>query len=368
MSRKFSLWSIVMIGFLFLTCSLKKEPTTMAKKFVIRSGVNVSHWLSQSDKRGDARRNYITKTDFENIAKMGFDHVRLPVDEEQLWDSTGSKEAAAFELMHNAIQWAIAAKLRTIVDLHIIRAHHFIAESNPLWTNPAEQQKLVNLWLQLSEELSQYPNNLVAYEILNEAVADDPEDWNKVLNMVIFAIRQKEPVRVIVIGSNRWQIPSTFPDLKVPPNDPHLILSFHFYSPMALTHHLAPWAPVAEYTGPVNYPGMIVDTTYYQQLSAATVAAMRGYANGYFDQTILEQEMLPAIKIAREMNLPLYCGEFGVYPTIPNEIRLRWYRDICDIFKKNKIASCHWCYKGDFPVVDEKGLPDQNLVTILIGK
>ena len=359
---------IGLIGMLALTYCSKKESTTSTDGFVIRSGVNVSHWLSQSDKRGAARRSYITKSDFENIAAMGFDHVRLPVDEEQLWDSTGNQEAAAFELMHNAIQWAIVAKLRTIVDLHIIRAHHFIADSNPLWTNPAEQQKLVNLWLQLSRELSQYPNNLVAYEILNEAVADDPEDWNKVLNMVISAIRQKEPNRVIVIGSNRWQIPSTFPDLKVPPNDPHLILSFHFYSPMALTHHLASWSAVAEYTGPVNYPGMIVDTTYYQQLSPATVAAMRTYANGYFDQKVLEQEMLPAIKIAKEMNLPLYCGEFGVYPTIPNEIRLRWYRDICDIFKKNKIASCHWCYKGDFPVVDEKGLPDQNLVTILTDK
>jgi endoglucanase len=367
-SNIFRLLSIGLIGILALTCGSKKESTASTDGFVIRSGVNVSHWLSQSDKRGDARRNYITKADLENIAAMGFDHIRLPVDEEQLWDSTGNKETEAFELLHNAIQWAIAAKLRTIVDLHIIRAHHFIADSNPLWTNPAEQEKLVNLWLQLSKELGQYPNNLVAYEILNEAVADDPEDWNKVLNKVIFELRKKEPSRVIVIGSNRWQIPSTFPDLKVPQNDPNLILSFHFYTPMALTHHLASWSAVAEYAGPVNYPGLIVDTTYYQQLSAATVETMRDYANGYFDQNILEQEMLPAIKTAREMNLPLYCGEFGVYPTIPNEIRLRWYRDICDIFKKNKIAYCHWCYKGDFPIVDEKGLPDQKLVPILAAK
>jgi len=239
-SNIFRLLSIGLIGILALTCGSKKESTALTDGFVIRSGVNVSHWLSQSDKRGDTRRNYITNADFENIAAMGFDHVRLPVDEEQLWDSTGNKEAAAFELLHNAIQWAIAAKLRTIVDLHIIRAHHFIADSNPLWTNPAEQEKLVNLWLQLSEELGQYPNNTVAYEILNEAVADDPEDWNKVLNKVISELRKKEPGRVIVIGSNRWQIPSTFPDLKVPQNDPNIILSFHFYTPMALTHHLAP--------------------------------------------------------------------------------------------------------------------------------
>jgi endoglucanase len=171
-----------------------------------------------------------------------------------------------------------------------------------------------------------------------------------------------------VVGSNKWQIPSTFPDLRIPEDDANIILSFHFYSPLALTHYLAPWGPVAEYKGEVNYPGQIVDTSHYKELSEKTVAAMREYANGYFTKDTLAKIMSPAIKVAKDKNLPLFCGEYGVYPTIPEDIALRWYKDVCDIFNANNIAYCHWCYKGDFPVVDENSVPNRRLIGVLKSK
>ena len=358
------LLTLLVVVLIAMGCMEQKK----SNKFTIRTGVNVSHWLSQSDKRGAERIDYIKKADFDTIAAMGFDHVRLPVDEVQLWDSLGNKEKEGFGLLHQAINWAFAANLRVIVDLHIIRSHHFIADSNPLWTNPAEQEKLIDLWRQLSAELRSYPNEKLAYEILNEAVAENPDDWNNLFSRVIAEIRKQEPDRTIVIGSNRWQIADTFPDLKLPENDRNIILSFHFYSPMALTHHTASWSSIAEYSGPVNYPGWIVDTLNYKGLSASTVEVMRSYANGYFDREVLAKIMAPAIKVAREKNLPLFCGEYGVYPKIPNELRLRWYSDVCSIFKENNIAYCHWCYKGDFPVVDAQGARDVKLVSILTAK
>jgi endoglucanase len=350
---------------LVLSCA---SPKKAFEKFQIRTGVNVSHWLSQSDARGKERAAAITEADFRKIASMGFDHVRIPVDEVQLWDSLGNRQEEGFTLLHQAVGWAFAHRLRVIVDLHIIRSHYFISETNPLWSHPDEQDKLAGLWRQLSLELHSYPNGMLAYEILNEAVADDPEDWNRLLNRIIAQIRTREPGRMIVAGSNRWQIPSTFPGLRIPENDPNLILSFHFYTPMALTHHLAPWTPVAEYAGPVHYPGWIVDTLVYRKLSKSTVEVMRNYANGCFDKAVLEKEMSPAIKIAKERNLPLFCGEYGVYPTIPDDMRLRYYKDLCEIFNANGIAYCHWCYKGDFPVLNENGEPDGKLVSILTAK
>jgi endoglucanase len=338
------------------------------KEFKIRTGVNVSHWLSQNEKRGAERKNYIVKADFDTIASVGFDHVRIPVDEIQLWDSLGNKEEEAFELLHSAIQWAINVQLRVIVDLHIIRSHYFNNVSNSLWTDKREQEKLITMWMQLSDELIQYPNDMLAYEILNEAVAEDPEDWNKLFNKVAEVIREKEPARKIVIGSNMWQIPDTFADLRLPKNDKNIILSFHFYTPLALTHHKAPWTQIAEYEGAVNYPGIIIDTANYSRLSETAVQALRGGANGYFNKEKLEEIMLPAIRVAKENNLPLYCGEFGVYPTIPDEIRFRWYKDVCEIFNKNNIAYCHWGYKGDFPVVGENSVPALELTSILTAK
>ena len=336
--------------------------------FEIRTGVNVSHWLSQSRKRGEQRKNYIIKADFDTIAAMGFDHVGLPVDEMQLWNDTGGKEREAFDLLHNAIKWASAAGLRVIVDLHIIRSHYFNADEKPLWTDPVEQQKLLDLWSQLSDELIKYPVENVAYEILNEAVADDPEDWNKLSAKIIADIRLKEPGRIILLGSNRWQAAATFPELKVPQNDKNIILSFHFYIPMALTHHLAPWTELKEYDGPVNYPGWIIDTTMYAAMPNDLVDYLKGGANGYYDQAALEKLMMPAIEVAQKLKLPLYCGEYGVYPTIPQETALRWYRDVTAIFNRHQMAYAHWGYKGDFPVVGEKSKPNRPLVEVLTEK
>ena len=362
--------SLLLLIFGSLTTTTARGSKTPGKpnRFEIRTGVNVSHWLSQSESRGEERRRYMTRADFDTIASMGFDHVRMPVDEVQLWDSLGNKEAEGFGLLHDAIGWAFAANLRVIVDLHIIRAHYFNAGSNKLWTVPAEQEKLVNMWCQLSDELHQYPNDRLAYEILNEPVANDPEDWNKVLNKVISAIRAKEPGRKIVVGSDLWQIPATFPELRFPEIDSNLILSFHFYAPMALTHHTAPWTPIAEYRGPVNYPGQIVDTSYYKDMPPTAAEFMRTTANGCFTKEVLAEEMLPAIKVAKEHHLQLYCGDYGVYPKIPEDIMLRYYKDLCEIFNENGIAYCHWNYKADFPVVDSHGTPNRKLVSILTAK
>ncbi|MBK8280074.1 MAG: cellulase family glycosylhydrolase [Saprospiraceae bacterium] len=51
---------------------------------------------------------------------------------------------------------------------------------------------------------------------MNEPVADDPEQWNHLIARAVSVLRDLEPNRTIVIGSNRWQSAQTFDQLKVP--------------------------------------------------------------------------------------------------------------------------------------------------------
>ena len=349
---------------------MENEPQQSATGFTLGTGVNVSHWLSQSPLRGTGREGLITKKDFDSIAAMGFDHVRLPIDEEQMYDEQMNRNEDAFQLMHNAINWSLENNLNVIVDLHIIRAHHFNNENeseNSLFEKEEEQEKMANIWLDLQKDLMQYPNDRVAYELMNEAVAPTDEDWNQLIAKLIAAIRVKEPERVIVVGSNMWQTVETFHNLKVPKNDKNLILSFHFYYPLVVTHYRAPWTGNYPYTGVVQYPGQAIDTALYSTLDPALVEELKK-TNGVWDKKRLTETMKPAIDKARELNLPLYCGEFGAYPVyIDKEIRLRWYQDIADIFRENNINNAHWCYKGDFPVVDQNTSPNE-LPAILLGK
>ena len=333
--------------------------------FRIKTGVNLGLWLSQSEKRGIEREQFIVQSDFNKISSLGFDHIRLPIDEVQFWDEQGNKQKDAFELLHRAIQWAMSADLRVIVDLHIIRSHYFNAASNALWTDPKEQEKLVDLWEQLSGELSRYSSDKVAYEFMNEAVAKEHEDWNKLVSLLYQSMRGKEPRRTLVIGSNRWQGYETFPFLKVPSNDLNLILSFHYYRPFALTHYKTSWTSLKNYDGKVFYPGEVVPRTELDKVPEKIRQEIE-WATGHFDKARLSTEIEIPVKIASELNLPLYCGEFGVFSTAPEDAALRWYRDLTEVFRENNIAFSHWAYRGSFSIVDDQLRPKKALVDLLV--
>lgn len=361
-----------MIFTLFLPGCTKKEVVEEwpGDAYTLGKGVNISHWLSQSRRRGEERRTFITEEDVKFIASIGYDHIRLPIDEEQMWDSLGNKEAEAFQLMHNAIEWARSNKLRILIDLHILRSHHFNEAEKPLWTQPEAQERFFQCWRELSEELSRYPRGLVGYELMNEPVADDPEEWNVLVEKATAAVREKEPNRVIVIGSNRWQSADTFDDLRVPANDPNIILSFHFYTPFLLTHHQAGWTSIGDYTGPVHYPGMSVEEADIEGLPEELANSVRG-ANGVFNRDTLEALMEKPIRKSKELGLPLYCGEFGCLPTVPREDMLQWYADMRWCFEKHNIGWANWDYKGGFGIVErnQPGLvPIQDLIDVLLGE
>jgi endoglucanase len=228
------------------------------ESFKIQRGTNIAHWLSQSGKRGEERAAFFTQKDIAFIDSAGFDHIRLPVDEEQLWDASGKRNEDAFSLLKNCLTWCSDAGLRVVLDLHILRSHHFNEDEKPLWTDPLEQDKLIALWKDLSSAVREWPNAMVAYEFMNEPVADDADEWNRLLSRVRDSIRAWEPERTLVIGSNRWQSANTFDQLKVPAGDKNILLSFHFYEPFHLTHYQASWTDLKDFQGEVHYPGQIV--------------------------------------------------------------------------------------------------------------
>ena len=335
--------------------------------FQIHRGTNISHWLSQSTNRGQQRLRWFTEKDVELIASLGFDHIRLPVDEEQLWDEAGTKETEAFQLLHNAIGWCQAKNLRVVVDLHILRSHHFNAKEKPLWTDPKAQEKFFALWRDLSAQLKKYPASLVAYELMNEPVADNAEDWNKLIETLVRQIRRDEPHRKIVIGSNKWQSTGTFDQLRIPPGDRDIILSFHFYTPMLVTHYKASWTDVGKYKGPVNYPGQLVDPNEITKLDTEVARIVKNN-NGVYNREKLESLLAKPLELAKKLDLPLYCGEWGALPTTPRAVRMQWYRDMRTNLDKHGIAWANWDYKGGFGIVGRGGQPDQEFVKVLLGQ
>jgi len=356
MKQKVYLLALLAASMSLFSCGSKKN------SFEIKNGVNISHWLSQSDRRGEERNAWFTRNDVEYIAKLGYDHIRIPIDEEQMFTADGQKEPEAFSLLHNALGWCAEFNLRAVVDLHILRSHYFNADVKPLFTDPKAQEQFYECWRKISGELKKYSVDKVAYEPMNEPVADDPEIWNVIVNNCVKAIRELEPKRTIVMGSNRWQNFSTVKDLKVPENDPNIIISFHYYEPFLLTHYKASWTYLKDITVPVHYPGQLIAAA---DMDSAGIYAKDGEKT--FNMDVIESNFMQVVEVAKKHNLKIYCGEYGCIYASPAEDKIRWYKDMYTLFERHGIARANWDYKGGFGIV-RNGEPQTEMTNAILGK
>jgi endoglucanase len=348
--------------------------------FLINRGINLSHWLSQ-DFGWAPREEYLKPDDLADLARLGFDHVRLPIDEKELWQPNGKPNEAEFERLLSGIGWSRDAGLRVIVDLHTVQSHHFNAINdgrvNTLWADEGVQRYFLDLWRELSTRLSHLPVSEVAYEFLNEPVADDPEDWNNLVLKAHALLRELEPNRVLVLGPNRWQQAENMPLLAVPSGDPNIILSVHNYAPLLFTHYRAYWTSFPHFQGSVRYPGPVTTADELAALRKDGSDQLRAETSDAADDwgpERLRRLFEPAIERAREAGLQLHCGEFGCLPTVSRADRLAYYRDITAVMRKAGMAWAAWEWKGDFGIftwrgTDELRTPlDKELVQILVAK
>ena len=368
-----ALLAIVMLA--VAACADKPAEDNGVNNFRIRRGTNLSHWLSQSEERGEARKQHIQEDDFERLEQLGFDFVRIPIDEVQFWDEEGNKLPEAWELLTNALDLAQKHHLRAIVDLHIIRSHYFNAvnegdkQANTLFTSEKAQDDLIGLWYQLSEALKGYSNDSVAYEFMNEPVADEHEQWNQLVAKVHAALRKVEPQRTLVIGSNKWQGYETMKYLRVPENDKNIVLSFHYYNPMLLTHYGAWWTPLGQYKGKVNYPGILVSKEDYEAAPDSLRPLLEPFTTQEWNVEKIKADFKDAIEVAKKYNLQLFCGEWGVYEPVDRELAYKWTKDMLSVFDEFDIAWTTWCYDADFGFWDQQknDYKDKPLVDLLMS-
>ena len=152
---------LILISVFMVSCTCNSESScTESHEFRLAKGVNLSHWLSQCF-GWSPRETFISEADIRFIDSIGMDHVRIPMDEEEMWFEDGTKNQASFDYLHKCIGWAQKYKLKVLVDLHIVRAHHFNSQNgegaNTLFTDSVAQNNFIELWYQISDELKKYP-------------------------------------------------------------------------------------------------------------------------------------------------------------------------------------------------------------------
>ncbi len=318
-------------------------------------GFNLGGWISQSNLTDGHVRDFLTEQDFRTISKWGFNSIRLPLDAPWLYQNggLGPRNKERWELLLKFLGWARSAGLLTILDLHQVPWHSFAKpELENLWRNEEDLNSFCDLWEDLARDLKGFGTG-IWFDILNEPTAKDSQDWNKTARRTLQAIRKADPNRVVVIESTFWGNIDRVPDLYHSLKDDRLVYSFHFYSPMFVTHQSAPWwHDGAPYTERVDYPGKIPKTEEYlaKEIPQGTRTFLMKEGNRHWDKDSLRDWFKPILPLVKE-GASLYCGEFGVYEQAPRATRLQWTQDVVGIFKELGIGWSYWNYKWlDFGV------------------
>ena len=327
--------------------------------FEIQQGVNIGGWLSQTSSRKVSYEDFFNQADVRNLAHWGLDHIRLPIDEAEVFTESGEFRPHAIRLLHEVIGWCSDAEMRVVLDFHILRSHYFNdAKGMTLWKDAREQDKFIRMWKMLAKEFGHYPNGLLAYELLNEVSAPDAEVWNDLLMRLYGAIRKMEPERMLVISPIDHSSIDALEKLRIPQNDPNIMLSIHFYTPHLLTHYQAPWwKALRNLEIQLHYPGQLVTQVDIDTIQDEENLRVVNYYNSYYDKEVFKKRLQKALDITGKTGLKVYVVEFGCINNTDKELKYRWLKDVTDLFKENNMPYAIWGYKFGFGILDMNGKP-----------
>ena len=321
------------------------------------TGVNLGGWISQYGKKGmDHFRTFVTERTIEKVASLGFDHVRVPVDDALIESAPFVPYEEGLSFLDSCLSWCKKYGLNMILDLHAAPGYSFSTlGENSLFDDPVKMDRFVWIWELFAKRYLAERDNL-AMELVNEMVEPDSTRWNALAHRTVAAIRAIDPTRWIVFGGNNYNAVSELKNIDLIENDDHILYNFHFYEPLPFTHQKAGWnAMLSEYTRDLElfYPGPFTRIAEFCAPRPAdepqSIAPLIGRMN---DKALLYEMLQPAVDFIEKTGKPLYCGEYGVIDVAPADSRTRWARDITDWFLAHDIGRAVWSlHKMNFGLI-----------------
>ncbi|HYB76971.1 MAG TPA: glycoside hydrolase family 5 protein [Candidatus Bathyarchaeia archaeon] len=338
----------------------------------LRHGVNISGWFAQvSDPRGYNKEHFLSHTtagDIALIKAMGFDHVRLNINPQPMFQE-GEAEAIPKEYLgylDDAVQNILANDLAVILDMHPGRDF-----KNKLAKDDGFVEQFEDFWRGFARHYSSFDPNLVFLEILNEPEIQDRYRWAGMQAKLAATIREAAPQNTIIATGARW---SADDDLLLvePLRDKNVIYSFHFYEPHIFTHQGANWGvDFWHFEHGLVYPS--TPESAAKVASEVPEAASRLYVIRYglerWNSGRIEAEISQVAEWARGHRVPVLCSEFGVYRKYADtNSRSAWLADVRTSLERHSMGWTLWDYSGGFGVTTKtegRAVPDGSALRAL---
>ena len=301
------------------------------------TGVNIGNTLENTTTWETGWGNPpVTKKFVENLAKLGFKTVRVPV----AWDTyahNGQIDADKLARVGEVVDWITAAGMFCVVNIHWdggwidSSAKEKFPKTYATFSAEAEA-RYVSYWTQIANYFSGRNDRLI-FEALNEETHFEGEGsttkayatLTRVNQLFIDTVRKTgghNAERLLIVTGYATDITKTTSADYVLPKDtlPHrLLISVHYYTP---------W----------QFAGMTKDESWGKmQLtwgSAADVAEL----NRLFDAM---QEF------CKRNDLPAFIGEFGVTDKKETASRVRWMSAVREAALSRHMIPVLWDTGGD---------------------
>lgn len=256
---------------------------------------------------------------FRTIRQGGFRTVRVNLQAFAHMDGANRLDPRWLDTLDWVVSHALAAGLVVVLDEH---------DFGPCSADPdACLPKLTAFWRQVGTRYASSPDT-VLFELLNEPHDPlTPARWNALFRSALAVVRETNPTRTVVVGPGSYNDPALLPTLDLPEDDRAIIVTVHYYKPMAFTHQGAAWNPA---------------TT---ALSGVTWGSPE-------DRKRLAGDFDAVASWARQHRRPIWLGEFGAYDKAPLASRAAYDAAVARAAERRGWAWCYWQFDSDFVVFD----------------
>lgn len=271
------------------------------------------------------------------MAAHGFDFVRIPCDY-NFWTKDFNyfePDESVFGYLDRYLAACRARGFQMSLNLH--RAPGYCINRNDLekhnlWVDAIAQDAFVFLWETFARRYRGIDSQYLSFDLVNEpaAVGDfglTRENHAALIRRTAAAIRAIDPQREIVIdGLSGGHV--AMPELA----DLGVIHSGRGYQPMPVSHWGATWWTEWRKASDPMYPGVMWDGKVW-------------------DKNTMHDHYAPWREVAA-MGASVHIGEFGCFNQTPNDVALRWFADLLDLYRQYGWGYALWNFSGAFGIVD----------------
>jgi endoglucanase len=369
--RKFLKTSVAasVLGTVGLSCESKKKQEMDNKSDDITAS-NIPRWrgFNLLEKFiATSMNDPFKESDFEIMAELGFDFVRLPMS---YWcwsnpDNWKELREKPLKEIDEAVEFGKQYGIHVSLNFH--RAPGYSVDRSAeepfnLWIDEEAQEAFDYHWRHFADRYKGIPNKQISFNLVNEPATltierQEPVPLNlhdNVMRRVVKAIRDIDPHRLI-IADGLWWSREPIPSL----SDLDVVQSTRGYEPSQITHYLASWVDGATEWPLPTWP---LDPLEKTELRWATDRMNNHYLDNLkkwgvtwdqpWDAERIRLQIIDPWKKLQEKGVSVHVGEFGAYNKTPHNVVLAWLRELMAQWKQAGWGWAMWNLRGGFGILN----------------